>query len=108
MKGASQQKPNKDPEAGNNNSLAVVKRSLPHKKLSMFKNYLKVALRSIRKNKLYSFVNIIGLTTGITGCILIGLYVWNELSYDKFHSNADRIARVTMEYSSAGTVSQVA
>jgi len=74
----------------------------------MFRNYLKVALRSIRKNKLYSFVNIIGLTTGITACIFIGLYVWNELSYDNFHKNSDRIARVTMEYSSSGTVSKVA
>lgn len=74
----------------------------------MFKNYLKVALRSIRKNKLYSFVNIIGLTTGITGCILIGLYVWNELSYDKFHKNGDRIARVTMEYNASGTMNKTA
>jgi putative ABC transport system permease protein len=74
----------------------------------MFKNYFKVAFRSIRKNKLYSFVNIIGLTAGITGCILIGLYVWNELSYDKFHKNGDRIARVTMEYSASGTVNKVA
>ncbi len=74
----------------------------------MFRNYLKVALRDIRKNKLYSFVNIIGLTTGITACIFIGLYVWNELSYDNFHKNSDRIARVTMEYSSSGTVSKVA
>ncbi len=79
-----------------------------HKAIAMFKNYLKVAFRSIRKNKLYSLVNIIGLTTGITGCILIGLYVWNELSYDKFHRNGDRIARVTMEYSASGTVSKVA
>lgn len=74
----------------------------------MFRNYFKVTIRSIRKNKLYAFVNIVGLTVGITGCVLIGLYVWNELSYDKFNSNADRIARVTMEYKSSGTVSAVA
>ncbi|MGC4035909.1 MAG: ABC transporter permease [Chitinophagaceae bacterium] len=74
----------------------------------MFKNYLKVALRSIRKNKLYSFVNIIGLTTGITGCILIGLYIWNELSYDNFNKNADRIVRATMEYGGGGTVNKAA
>jgi putative ABC transport system permease protein len=74
----------------------------------MFKNYLKVALRSIRKNKLYSFVNIIGLTTGITGCILIGLFISNELSYDNFHKNGDRIARVTMEYGSSGTINKAA
>ena len=74
----------------------------------MFKNYFKIALRSIRKNKLYSFVNIIGLTTGITGCILIGLFIWNELSYDNFHINGDRIARITMEYGGGGTVNKVA
>ena len=74
----------------------------------MFKNYFKVALRSIRKNKLYSFVNIIGLTTGITGCILIGLYIWNELSYDDFHKNGDRIVRITMEYGGGGTVNKTA
>ncbi len=74
----------------------------------MFKNYFKVALRSIRKNKLYSFVNIIGLTTGITGCILIGLFIWNELSYDNFHKNGARIVRTTMEYGGGGTVNKTA
>lgn len=74
----------------------------------MFKNYLKIALRNLRKNKLYSLVNITGLTVGVTGCILIGLYIWNELSYDKFHKNSDRIIRATMEYSNAGTVNKTA
>ena len=74
----------------------------------MFKNYFKIALRSFRKNKLYSFVNITGLTAGITGCILIGLFVWNELSYDDFHTNGKRLARVTMEYRNAGTVNTTA
>jgi len=74
----------------------------------MFKNYFIIAIRNLKKNKLYSSVNIIGLTIGITACILIGLYVWNELSYDRFHRNGDRIARVTMEYSAAGTLNKVA
>ena len=74
----------------------------------MFKNYFKVAFRSLRKNKLYSFVNITGLTAGITGCILIGLFVWNELAYDIFHTNAGRLVRVTMEYRNAGTVNTTA
>ncbi len=74
----------------------------------MFYNYLKVTMRSISRNKLYSIVNIIGLTTGIAACILIGMYIWNEESYDKFNVNSDRIARVTMEYSSAGTVEKTA
>ncbi len=74
----------------------------------MLKNYFKVALRNLRKNKLYSFVNIVGLTIGITCCILIGLYIAHEWSYDRFHKNADRIARVTMEYSTGGTVGRFA
>jgi putative ABC transport system permease protein len=71
-------------------------------------NYLKITWRTIQKNKLYSFVNIMGLTVGITGCILIGLYIWNEVSYDKFHQNANRIARVTMEGGSSGSEREVA
>src|SRR5688500_13380367 len=74
----------------------------------MLKNYFKVTWRSIRKNTLYSFVNIAGLTVGITSYILIGLFIWNELSYDRFHDRADRIARVTMEYSSSGTINKTA
>ena len=74
----------------------------------MFKNYFKIAWRTLKKNKLYSFINIIGLTIGITSCILIGLYIGHELSYDRFHKNADRIVRVTMEYSSGGTVGKYA
>src|SRR5215467_99708 len=70
----------------------------------MFRNYLKVAWRNLKKNKLYSFVNIVGLSIGITSCILIGLYIGHELSYDRFHKNADRIVRATMEYSNGGTV----
>jgi putative ABC transport system permease protein len=64
----------------------------------MFKNYLLVVLRSLRRNKTYAFINIIGLTLGITACLLIGLYIWQETHYDKFHDNAERIVRVTMEY----------
>jgi putative ABC transport system permease protein len=74
----------------------------------MLKNYLAVACRSIKRNKLYSFINIAGLTVGITSCILIGLYVFNQLSYDNFHKNADRIVRVTMEYNAGGTVTKTA
>jgi len=73
----------------------------------MFKSYLRIAWRNLQKNKLYTFVNIIGLTVGIVSCILIGLYVSHELSYDRFHTNTDRIARVTMQYTSGG-ISQAA
>ncbi len=70
----------------------------------MFKNYLKTAFRNLGKNKLYSGINIIGLTVGLAACLLIGVYIDHELSYDKFNTNADRIVRVTMEYNNAGTV----
>src|ERR1700681_4632604 len=74
----------------------------------MLINYFKIAWRNLKKNKLYSFVNIIGLTIGITSCILISLYISHELSYDRFHKNADRIVRVTMEYSNGGTIGKYA
>ncbi len=64
----------------------------------MLRNYLKIALRHLHKNKLYAFVNIIGLAIGICSCLLIGIYIAHELSYDKFHQNHDRITRVTWEY----------
>lgn len=60
----------------------------------MIKNYLKTAWRSIRKNKLFSFINILGLSIGIATCFIIMLYVQDELSYDCFNKNADNIARV--------------
>jgi len=70
----------------------------------MLKTYFKIAWRNIRKNKLYSFINILGLTIGITASVLIGIYIMHELSYDKFNANADRIALVTMEYGGNGEV----
>ncbi len=60
----------------------------------MFKNYLKIALRNIKRHKAYSFINISGLAIGMAACLLIYLYVQKELSYDRFHSDADRIYRV--------------
>ncbi|HEY5465015.1 MAG TPA: ABC transporter permease [Hanamia sp.] len=74
----------------------------------MFKNYLKTAFRNLRKNKLYSAINIFGLTIGLAACLLIGVYIIHELSYDKFNVNADRIVRATMEYGQAGTINKVA
>src|SRR5258708_34914970 len=61
----------------------------------MLKNYLKVALRTLWKNKEFSFINIAGLALGISTCLLIMLYVLDELSYDAFHEKADRIYRLT-------------
>lgn len=64
----------------------------------MFRNYFKVALRNLWKNKSASFINVLGLTIGLCSCLLIGLYIQHELSYDNFQKNGDRIARVIMEY----------
>ena len=74
----------------------------------MLKNYLKLTLRQLLRHKGFSLINIIGLTTGLVSCILIGLYISDELSYDKFHANADRIVRVTMEYGKGSSSTQVA
>jgi putative ABC transport system permease protein len=60
----------------------------------MFRNYLKTAWRNIRKNKLFSFINVLGLSLGIATCFVIMLYVQSELSYDKFNKHASNIARV--------------
>lgn len=61
----------------------------------MFKNYLKIAIRNLKKYKGYSFINILGLAVGMTCTILILLWVQNELSYDRFFPNAERLYRVT-------------
>ena len=61
-------------------------------------SYLKLALRSLLKNRLFAAIKLIGLTVGLAAALLIGLYIRAELSYDAFHERADRIARVTMEY----------
>jgi len=63
----------------------------------MLKNYLKIALRNLTKQKLYTIITILGLSIGITCCLLIMLYVKQELSYDRFYPNADRIYRVAHE-----------
>ncbi|MGK7370712.1 MAG: ABC transporter permease [Candidatus Halalkalibacterium sp. M3_1C_030] len=60
----------------------------------MIKNYIKIAWRNLVKGKLYSVINISGLAVGIACCLLIGLYVYNELRYDRFHEKGDQIYRV--------------
>ncbi len=61
----------------------------------MLKNYLKIAIRNLKKYKGYSFINILGLAVGMTCTILILLWVQDELSYDRFFPNANRLYRVT-------------
>jgi len=62
----------------------------------MFKNYFKIAIRNIRKHKGYSLINIVGLAVGMACCILILLWVFDELGYDKFHENLDRLHRIVV------------
>ena len=64
----------------------------------MFTNYLKIALRTILRQKFYTIINILGLAIGLAVCLLILLFVKDELSYDRYHSNADRIYRVLSEW----------
>src|ERR1700754_3118229 len=60
----------------------------------MFRNYLKTALRNLSRNKVYSSINIIGLSLGLACAMLILLYTSDELSYDRFHNNAGNIYQV--------------
>ncbi len=60
----------------------------------MLRNYLKIALRNLRKQKIYAFINVVGLAVGLAFCALIFLFVRHEWTYDRFHENADRIHRV--------------
>ncbi|QHT69249.1 FtsX-like permease family protein [Rhodocytophaga rosea] len=62
----------------------------------MFKNYLNISLRMIRRNKVFSCINIFGLATGIAFCMLIFLFVKEEYSFDRFHEKADRIYRLEL------------
>ncbi len=60
----------------------------------MFRNYLKIALRILNKHKGYSFVNVVGLAVGVACSLFVSLFVWDELSYDRFHEKSDRIYRI--------------
>ena len=62
----------------------------------MLQNYLKIALRNLRKHRGYAFINISGLAVGLTCCLLLFLYVRHEWSYDRFHENAGQAYRVAM------------
>ena len=61
----------------------------------MLANYLKIAIRNLWKHKLHTLINITGLALGITCCIIILLYLKQELSYDRFHARAENIFRIT-------------
>src|SRR5580704_9430236 len=69
----------------------------------MIKNYFKIAWRNLLRNKTFSFINIVGLAMGLSCFLLISLYVLDELSYDKFNVNADRIYRIDADIRFGGT-----
>jgi putative ABC transport system permease protein len=71
----------------------------------MFKNYFKTAWRNISKNKAQSFINIAGLSVGMAVAMLIVLWIWDELSFNRYHENYDRIAIVTQHETYNGTIS---
>ena len=62
----------------------------------MIRNYFKIAIRSLLKNKGYALINILGLTFGLTCFMLIGLYLFDELTFDQQHKKSDRIYRVIL------------
>jgi putative ABC transport system permease protein len=79
----------------------------------MIKNYFKTALRNVSRHATFSFINVLGLTAGLTACFLIYLYVSFEISYDRFHTRADRISRLVCDTrsqagSSSGSVTPAA
>ena len=64
----------------------------------MFENYVRVAFRNLFKNRLYSAINIVGLAVGLAACILISLFVRDELSYDQHWANADSLYRLNTTF----------
>lgn len=61
----------------------------------MIRNYIKIALRNIRRHKVYSLINILGLSIGVACCLLLALYIQDETRYDKHHENLDDLYRIT-------------
>ncbi len=69
----------------------------------MFQNYLKISWRNLLKNKVFSLINILGLTIGITCCMMIFIYISNEFSVDNFHDNKKNIYRVMRQFDTNGS-----
>src|SRR3569833_1946912 len=74
----------------------------------MIKNYLKTAFRSLKKNRAFTAINILGLALGFTASLLIVFYVTDDLSYDRYNVNADRIYRVNEDLKLGGNKVQYA
>jgi len=74
-------------------------------RIIMFRNYIKIAIRNIQKHKGYSMINIVGLAVGMACCLLILLWVFDELGYDRFHENLDRLHRIVISSERGNTAS---
>jgi putative ABC transport system permease protein len=74
----------------------------------MFKNYLKIAFRNLWNNKFFTVINVIGLALGLVACLLISLFIYDELSYDRFHKNAKNTYRVFKKEKQANDVFETA
>ncbi len=75
-------------------TLPIIVKTETGRKYSMIKNYLKIAIRNLLKNKIYSGINILGLSVGLACCILLLYFINDEVNYDRFHEKADQIYEV--------------
>ena len=73
----------------------------------MLTKYLKPTLRNLMRNKVYSFINNFGLALGVTCCLLLSLYIWDEMSYDKHHKRANDLYRIVTNFQSGSVVDRV-
>lgn len=74
----------------------------------MIRTYIKLALRSLEKNRVFSFINVVGLATGLTCCLLISLYVYHEFSYDDHQQNGERLYQIGLSSSVDGELKRFA
>src|SRR5688572_13443441 len=74
----------------------------------MLKNYFKIAWRNLMKNNTFSFINVFGLAVGLTSCMLITFYLFNELSYDSHHRNVDRLYQLGTTFVKEGNEDRTA
>jgi putative ABC transport system permease protein len=83
------------------------KKDILYFKNVMLPKYLTLALRNLMRNKLYSFINIFGLSLGISCCLLLSLYIWDEMSYDKHHKRVNDLYRIITNFKSGSVVDRV-
>src|ERR1700755_1850238 len=73
----------------------------------MLKNYITIALRLLVKHKIFSLINILGLSTGIACCILISLYVQDEFTYEKGFSENEKVFRINTSFNREGVIENI-